>query len=195
VERIVRLPTTPERVAVTYPRLKGGLKAGLSPPASRRWVTRVSLGRRPHARLHTGSRPRSASSTGLWEGRTADKPGVRHETVSLKCTAGCALPGPYGPLRSTKLAVFVLDKRKKVLTCSKERARLLLTRGRAVVQRRYRFTIRSKDRQRLFPSGRCRHNQHQVLQTSPSRGQPWRCLRPALPPPVKAGGLSRGRLG
>jgi hypothetical protein len=47
----------------------------------------------------------------------------------------------------TKLAVFVLDKRKKPLVpCSKKRARLLLTRGRAVVHRHYPLTIRLKDR-------------------------------------------------
>jgi hypothetical protein len=43
----------------------------------------------------------------------------------------------------TKLAVFVLDKRKKPLVpCSKKRARLLLTRGRALVP----LTIRLQDR-------------------------------------------------
>jgi hypothetical protein len=46
-----------------------------------------------------------------------------------------------------KLAVFVLDKRKKALMpCSEKRARLLLTRGRAVVHRRDPFTIRLRDR-------------------------------------------------
>jgi 5-methylcytosine-specific restriction endonuclease McrA len=44
------------------------------------------------------------------------------------------------------LAVFVLDKRNKPLMLCCERARLLLTRGRAVVVRRYPFTIRLKDR-------------------------------------------------
>jgi hypothetical protein len=45
------------------------------------------------------------------------------------------------------LAVFVLDKRKKPLVrCSKKRARLLLTRGRALVHRHYPLTIRLKDR-------------------------------------------------
>jgi 5-methylcytosine-specific restriction endonuclease McrA len=45
------------------------------------------------------------------------------------------------------LSVFVLDKRKRpVMPCSEKRARLLLTRGRAVVHRRYPFTIRLKDR-------------------------------------------------
>jgi RRXRR protein len=44
------------------------------------------------------------------------------------------------------LAVFVLDRRKKpLMPCSEKRARLLLTRGRAVVHRRYPFTIRLKD--------------------------------------------------
>jgi 5-methylcytosine-specific restriction endonuclease McrA len=45
------------------------------------------------------------------------------------------------------LSVFVLDKRKRpVMPCSEKRARLLLERGRAVVHRRYPFTIRLKDR-------------------------------------------------
>ena len=45
------------------------------------------------------------------------------------------------------MAVFVLDKRKKpLMRCSEKRARLLLTRGRAVVHRRYPFTIRLNDR-------------------------------------------------
>lgn len=43
--------------------------------------------------------------------------------------------------------VFVLDKRKKpLMPCSEKRARLLLSRGRAVVHRRAPFTIRLKDR-------------------------------------------------
>jgi 5-methylcytosine-specific restriction endonuclease McrA len=45
------------------------------------------------------------------------------------------------------LSVFVLDKRKRpLMPCSEKRARLLLERGRAVVHRRYPFTIRLKDR-------------------------------------------------
>ncbi len=45
------------------------------------------------------------------------------------------------------MAVFVLDKRKKpLMPCSEKRARLLLARGKAVVARRYPFTIRLKDR-------------------------------------------------
>src|SRR5438046_10120692 len=45
------------------------------------------------------------------------------------------------------MAVFVVDKRKKpLMPCSEKRARLLLERGRAVVHRRYPFTIRLKDR-------------------------------------------------
>jgi 5-methylcytosine-specific restriction endonuclease McrA len=44
--------------------------------------------------------------------------------------------------------VFVLDRRKRpLMPCSEKRARLLLTRGRAVVHRRQPFTIRLKDRQ------------------------------------------------
>ncbi len=44
------------------------------------------------------------------------------------------------------MAVFVLDKRKMpLMPCSEKRARLLLTRGRAVVVRVYPFTIRLKD--------------------------------------------------
>jgi hypothetical protein len=46
-----------------------------------------------------------------------------------------------------QLAVFVLDKRKKpLLPCSEKRARQRLTRGPAVVHRRYPFTVRLKDR-------------------------------------------------
>jgi hypothetical protein len=45
------------------------------------------------------------------------------------------------------LSVFVLDKRQRpLMPCSEKRARLLLERGRAVVHRRYPFTIRIKDR-------------------------------------------------
>jgi len=45
------------------------------------------------------------------------------------------------------MAVFVLDKRKKpLMPCSEKRARLLLSKGRAVVVRIYPFTIRLKDR-------------------------------------------------
>ncbi|HKO24605.1 MAG TPA: RNA-guided endonuclease IscB, partial [Chloroflexota bacterium] len=45
------------------------------------------------------------------------------------------------------MAVFVVDKRKKpLMPCSEKRARLLLARRRAVVHRRYPFTIRLKDR-------------------------------------------------
>ncbi|MDR5898430.1 RNA-guided endonuclease IscB [Halomonas vilamensis] len=45
------------------------------------------------------------------------------------------------------MAVFVLDKQKRpLMPCSEKRARLLLQRGRAVVHKRYPFTIRLKDR-------------------------------------------------
>ena len=45
------------------------------------------------------------------------------------------------------MAVFVLDKRKRpLMPCSEKRARLLLSRGRAVVARLVPFTIRLKDR-------------------------------------------------
>jgi len=44
------------------------------------------------------------------------------------------------------MAVLVLDKAKKpLMPCSEKRARLLLARGRAVVHRRYPFTIRLRD--------------------------------------------------
>src|SRR5205085_4748700 len=44
------------------------------------------------------------------------------------------------------MSVFVVDKRKKpLMPCSEKRARLLLEPGRAVVHRRYPFTIRLKD--------------------------------------------------
>ncbi|WP_311944395.1 RNA-guided endonuclease IscB [Halomonas piscis] len=45
------------------------------------------------------------------------------------------------------MAVFVLDKQKRpLMPCSEKRARLLRERGRAVVHKRYPFTIRLKDR-------------------------------------------------
>lgn len=45
------------------------------------------------------------------------------------------------------MAVFVLDKQQwPLMPCSEKRARLLLQRGRAVVHKRYPFTIRLKDR-------------------------------------------------
>jgi 5-methylcytosine-specific restriction endonuclease McrA len=45
------------------------------------------------------------------------------------------------------MVVFVVDKRKKpLMPCSEKRARLLLERGKAVVHRRYPFTIRLKER-------------------------------------------------
>jgi hypothetical protein len=47
------------------------------------------------------------------------------------------------------LSVFVLDQRKRpVRPCCEKRARLLLERGRAVVDRSYPLTIRLKDRAR-----------------------------------------------
>src|SRR5919199_6333800 len=45
------------------------------------------------------------------------------------------------------MSVFVVDKRKKpLMPCTEKRARSLLERGRAVVHRRYPFTIRLKER-------------------------------------------------
>jgi 5-methylcytosine-specific restriction endonuclease McrA len=45
------------------------------------------------------------------------------------------------------MAIFVLDKKNQpLMPCSEKRARLLLQRGRAVVHKRYPFTIRLKDR-------------------------------------------------
>ena len=45
------------------------------------------------------------------------------------------------------MAVFVWDKRKQpLMPCSEKRARLLLSRGRAVVVRHHPYTIRLKDR-------------------------------------------------
>lgn len=52
-----------------------------------------------------------------------------------------------GSLKGVKVAVFVLDKRKKpLMPCSEKRARLLLERGRARVHRMMPFTIRLVDR-------------------------------------------------
>lgn len=45
------------------------------------------------------------------------------------------------------MSVFVLDKQKQpLMPCTEKRARLMLERGRAVVHKRYPFTIRLKDR-------------------------------------------------
>jgi hypothetical protein len=69
-----------------------------------------------------------------------------------------------GKVQETKLSIFVLDQRKRpVMPCSEKRARLLVERGRAVVHRRYPFTIRLKNqvagdvelvRVKLDPGGR-----------------------------------------
>ena len=49
--------------------------------------------------------------------------------------------------KEIRMSVFVLDQQKKpLMPCSEKRARLLLTRGRAVVHRRAPFVIRLKDR-------------------------------------------------
>jgi len=58
-----------------------------------------------------------------------------------------ASKGRKGNLSEYKLKVFVVDKHKKpLMPCSLYRAHLLLKRGRAVVHKRYPFTIRIKDR-------------------------------------------------
>jgi len=45
------------------------------------------------------------------------------------------------------MSVFVLDRQKRpLMPCSEKRARLMLARGRAVVHKRYPFTIRLRDR-------------------------------------------------
>ena len=45
------------------------------------------------------------------------------------------------------MSVFVLDRKKRpLMPCSEKRARLLLTRGKAVVCRMYPFIIRLKER-------------------------------------------------
>jgi hypothetical protein len=88
------------------------------------------------------------------EGETADKPGIGKKRVLLKRRSATFPRGdrPQGQRNEArkglfgvqKLAVFVLDKRKKPpMPCSEKRARLLLTRGRAVVHRRYPFTTRA----------------------------------------------------
>jgi RRXRR protein len=94
---------------------------------------------------------------GPLEGETADKLGIGTKRVLLKrrsatfprgdCPQGQRNWARKGLFGVQKLAVFVLDKRKKpLMPCFEKRARLLLTRGRAVVHRGYRFTIRLKDR-------------------------------------------------
>jgi hypothetical protein len=89
------------------------------------------------ARLKTSlgwARNGSCSNTGLQHSRGGDcLQGQRHK----------ARKGLFGV---PKLAVFVLDKHKKpLMPCSEKRARLLVTRGRAVVHRRHPFSIRLKD--------------------------------------------------
>jgi hypothetical protein len=97
-------------------------------------------GRPPQAA--DGFTTRHFPNSGLW--KASPKARDRHETALLKCR--CAtLPRGDAPQGARywaltglsgvpKLAVFVLGKRKKLLMpCSEKRARLLLSRGRAVV--------------------------------------------------------------
>jgi hypothetical protein len=83
-----------------------------------------------------------------------------------------------GIYRSTKLAVFVLDARKEPLRpCSEKRARLLLTRDRAVVVHRRAcgagsVAVRARG---SFTVGNADGIKAKVLQNSPLRGR----LRPA----------------
>src|SRR6266700_3211175 len=53
----------------------------------------------------------------------------------------------HSPVKGKRSMVFVLDKHKQpLMPCTPKKARLLLSRGRAVVHRRYPFVIRLKDR-------------------------------------------------
>src|SRR5262252_6858224 len=97
------------------------LKAGLSPPTSRRWVTRVSLGQRPrYVADRLKDPPRGASTTPGSGKQDSKQVRDRHETVAQ--SAVCNIPegdAPQGARYEAltglfgvpKLAVFVLDKR------------------------------------------------------------------------------------
>jgi hypothetical protein len=125
---------------------------------------------------------------------------------------------PVGPHGVAQLAVFVLDQRKQLLMpCGEARARLRLTRGRAVVRSRDRLTVRLKDRVRgdvwpvrIGPGGIClselAHQRRQSSDTVTPGAINAKCCkllhcadgdarRPALPPPAEAGGPKRGRSG
>jgi hypothetical protein len=118
------------------------------------------------------------------------------------------------------VAVFVLNQRKQpLMPCCEKRARLRLTRGRAVMRPRHHLTIGLKDRVggdvwpvrvKIDPGGLClsafAHRGRQSSETvTPDAINANYCKllhcadgcarRPARPPPAEAGGLKRGRTG
>jgi hypothetical protein len=92
------------------------------------------------------------------------------------------------------LAVFVLDKRRKpLMPCSEKRARLLLTRGRAVVHRSVAEFLTGKPAMLARIKGQARAPRKDAAAVNATRyGYAW---RPAFPPPADAGRLHRGGLG
>jgi RRXRR protein len=107
---------------------------------------------------------RRAFSTPGSEGQDLRQARDRREPVLLKRRSatfpsrrkGAHYEAVTGLFGVPELAVFALDKRKKpLMSCCQKRARLPLTRGRAVAHRRHPYTIRLKDRigARFGPSG------------------------------------------
>ncbi|MBO0759496.1 MAG: RRXRR domain-containing protein, partial [Bradyrhizobiaceae bacterium] len=94
---------------------------------------------------------RMPTQFGPLEGHTVDNPGDRDETgVPVTLLGNIGESGaPQGARYMARKgnSVFVLDKHKKpLMPCSRQRARLLLECRRAVIHRRYPFTLRLKDR-------------------------------------------------
>jgi 5-methylcytosine-specific restriction endonuclease McrA len=94
---------------------------------------------------------RMPTQSGPLEGHAVDNPRGGDETgVSVTLSGNIGESGGVQTPRYTARkgsSVFVLDKHKRpLMPCSSKRARLLLERGRAVVHKRYPFTIRLKNR-------------------------------------------------
>jgi hypothetical protein len=74
-----------------------------------------------------------------------------------------------GKVEETQLSAFVLDRRKRpVMPCCENKARLLVERGRAPMDRRYPVTIRFKDR--VEEADRTRFPSHSCMRTKSVRG-------------------------
>jgi hypothetical protein len=86
------------------------------------------------------------------------------------------------------LADFVLDKRKKpLMPCSEKRARLLFTRGRAVVHPRHSLTIPLKDRVTIPLKDRVVGEVQPVRIKVDPGGKTTHAWRPAFSPGPKPG--------
>jgi hypothetical protein len=85
------------------------------------------------------------------------------------------------------LSAFVLDRRKRpVMPCCEKRARLLVERGRAGVDRRYPLTIRLMDR--VGEADGTRFPSHSCMRTKSVRGfQTGDMMRAEVPTGKKAG--------